>query len=161
MTYLGAQQYCTDAESVLDENAAGKTVFHTVAWKENCTNGEKLDATYLHMYMQLQRNLPTYPKLRSALRDGLTEAEIRQKYPSMASDLVDTLLLGVRTANALDVFVDEFACAFSHEHISDESSCAARTTPAKPKATGTLTEQVSQSFLHRPCTCQEAGVLQP
>ena len=96
------------------------------------------------MYMQLQRQQPTYAKLRSSLREGLTEAVIREQYPSMAIDLVDTLLSDVRTANDLDVFVDEFACESSHDHIGGESYGGERRTHDEASVAGTLTEQAQK-----------------
>ena len=114
MEYLGRPQQRADGESILDKEAPGKTVFHTVAWNDS---GEALDATYLHMYMQLQRQQPTYGRIRSSLREGLTEAEIRAQYPEMAKELVDTLLADVRTAYDFDAFVEDFVCESSHDPI--------------------------------------------
>ena len=49
--------------------------------------------------------------------------------------------MDVRTANALDVFVDEFACESSHDHIGGESYVAERRTHDKARVAATLTEQ--------------------
>ena len=60
--------------------------------------------------MQLQRCQPTYTKLRHALREGQTDEEIAAQYPAVAADIIEALLLDVRTANAMDAFVDAFVC---------------------------------------------------
>ena len=83
----------------------GKSVFHTVA---RSGRDGTMHAAFLHVYTQLQRCQPTYAKLRHALREGQTDEEIAAQYPSVAAEIIEALLLDVRTANAMDAFVDAF-----------------------------------------------------
>ena len=99
--------------------------------------------------MQLQRQQPTYARLRRSLREGLTEPEIRAQYPKMAADLVDKLLLDVRTAHDLDAFVDEFASESAVNIIGGASNARAGRTDDdecvdNQAEAGTLTEQAQK-----------------
>ena len=66
----------TQAAPVVVKEESPKSVFHTVAWSgpRGC-----FYASYLHMYMLLQRNQPTYSKLRQAVRQGLSYEEIEKQ----------------------------------------------------------------------------------
>ena len=81
MSYLGAiRQF--EPEPVVMKEMPGKSVLHTVAWSGR---DGTMYATFLHVYMQLQRSQPTYAKLRHALREGQTDEEIAAQYPSVAA----------------------------------------------------------------------------
>ena len=94
--------------------------------------------------MQLQRQQPTYGRIRSSLREGLTEPEIRAQYPEMAKELVDTLLADVRTAHDFDAFVDDFVCESSHDPIGGASYTGGRRADDHDSVEGTLTEQAQK-----------------
>ena len=117
----------------------GKSVFHTVAWSGR---DGTMHATFLHVYMQLQRCQPTYAKLRHALREGQTDEEIAAQYPSVAAEIIEALLLDVRTANAMDVFVDAFVC-YPFADIVAEYECEEKVRNVNEKSVqpGALTEQ--------------------
>ena len=79
----------TKEEPLVVKDGSPKSVFHTVAWSGS---SDIVYAPYLHMYMLLQRNQPTYSKLRQAVRQGLSYEEIGKQFPAVLPDVLSALL---------------------------------------------------------------------
>ena len=115
--YLGTLDQ-TKEEPVVVEDGLPKSVFHTVAWTGTRDN---VYASYLHMYMLLQRNQPTYSKLRQAVRQGLSHEDIQQQYPTVLPDVLSELLQDVMSAGQMDSLVDAFLEGESAERAEEET----------------------------------------
>ena len=107
----------TQAEPVVVKEESPKSVFHTVAWSgyRGC-----FYASYLHMYMLLQRNQPTYSKLRQAVRQGLSYDEIEKQYPMVLPHVLSALLQDVTSAGMLDELVEAFLDAEPFPAMTNE-----------------------------------------
>ena len=102
--YVGTLDQAKE-EPVVVKDGSPKSVFHTVAWSGS---RDIVYASYLHMYMLLQRNQPTYSKLRQAVRQGLSYEDIEKQYPAVLPDVLSALLKDVTTAGMLDTLVEAF-----------------------------------------------------
>ena len=79
--------------------------------------------------MLLQRNQPTYSKLRQAVREGLSHEDIQKQYPTVSPDVLSELLQDVMSAGQMDSLVDafleeEFAERAEEEMINKRQSVA-------------------------------------
>jgi len=137
--YLGTVQQREETPIII-EDATSKSVFHTVAWS---TGTETVYASYLHLYMQLQRRQPTYAKLREAVQEGSTLQDLQQHYPSVLPELLEGLLADVTTAHVLDGYVTAFVNE-SAPTAGDDDMDAEAYTDKRKETTSSLTESAKK-----------------
>ena len=121
--YVGTLDQAKE-EPVVVKDGSPKSVFHTVAWS---SSSDMVYASFLHMYMLLQRNQPTYSKLRQAVRQGLSNEEIEKQYPAVLPDVLSALLKDVTTAGMLDELVEAFLDAEPLSEMANEKESEDRT----------------------------------
>ena len=157
--YIGTLDQ-TKEEPVVVKDGSPKSVFHTVAWSGS---RDIVYASYLHMYMLLQRNQPSYSKLRQAVRQGLSYEDIEKQYPAVLPDVLSALIKDVTTAGMLDELVeafldDELFSAMANQNDPEEPTKkrqatvngATLTDTAKRLRQENLARQLDD--LTRPCT---------